>query len=332
MSRRAEDQGMTRINPPRTPLVGADGRLSADWWRYFHQIGDQANSNTMRLRAIETWSMPDAPNGNLISDEIYQFAEVVSASRPSDAPGELSPPAIEPDAGVESRLSALEEALERAHVDSLQMIDAYRDDLGLAVAEGNAIIRDLLSKGKRYVWRDLQGPASAVNLTGPTNPPDADEDGGLLFDDVAVEQIGQVFQIQHDWAGNVDADGDGVELRYHVHWSKTTDAVGDVEWEMRYRVFSAGVVPPAWSSWTAADSRSSTVDATQKQLIDGFPAIDISGQSVSAIISIQMRRNTAATDDTYGDDAKLWSADCHYLVDGLKMGSDLEYTKLNWTS
>lgn len=182
----------------------------------------------------------------------------------------------------------------------------------------------------RYSWKDLLGPVTGINPLGAASDPDIDPaDGALLFDDTTEEVIAAIYQVNHDWAGGVLPEG--LEGRLHVHWSKTSNAAGDVEWEYCYRVFSAGDVPPAWSSWAAADTRSEAVDATQKQIIDGFPAIDLSGQEVSCIISVQVRRNPAAGDDTYGADAKLWSMDIHYLCTGGD-GSDLEYTKLNWSS
>jgi hypothetical protein len=74
------------------------------------------------------------------------------------------------------------------------------------------------------------------------------------------------------------------------------------------------------------------VDATQKEIVDGFPVIDLSGQDVSCIVSVEVRRNPAAADDTYAGDARLWSVDMHYLIDSVRPGSDLEYEKLNWSS
>ena len=101
------------------------------------------------------------------------------------------------------------------------------------------------------------------------------------------------------------------------------DAAGDVEWEMRSRVFNNHDVPPAWSSWAAATSRSQTIASDQTVIIDAWPATDMAGMIGSCMVSFQLRRNPDATDDTYAADARLWEADIHYQAYGL--GSQEEY-------
>jgi len=222
-----------------------------------------------------------------------------------------------------------------ARVHDLDMsLREYQEAMGIAVAHNNAIIDHLLRNGKRYVWRDELGAATGLNPAGSATPPDPSADGTWLFAHNSTEELPIIYQVNHDWAGGVVTEhGDsGLEAHLHLHWHKTTDAAGDVEWEYRYTVQSNDAVFPALSAWTAADTRGGTLSADQRLLIDGFPAIDLTGQKISCIVKTNVRRNTGATDDTYSADAALASADMHILADTYKPGSDLEFVKFNWFS
>lgn len=164
-------------------------------------------------------------------------------------------------------------------------------------------------------WDDLRTPASAIPIRGKQGDPDTDTDGTLLFDSASVEQISVLYQLPHSW--------NSTDVRPHLHWSKTTDAAGDVVWQFRYRVFNNGAVAPDWSAWTDASTRSQTIGADQKILIDGFGSVPMAGLRASCMLSIQFRRNTDDAGDTYGADARLWDADVHYRRYGL--GSEREY-------
>lgn len=159
-------------------------------------------------------------------------------------------------------------------------------------------------------WDDLRAPATGINLPGALASPSAGLDGSLLFSNVTENNIAVLMQLPHSWK-------EGSEVRPHVHWSKTTDGAGDVVWEIRYRVIPIHGLPPAWTAWTAATSRSQDPGSTQKHVLDAFPAIDLTGAALSAMLSFQIRRNPAAV--------ALWEFDLHYLVDSL--GSRQEYVK-----
>ena len=164
-------------------------------------------------------------------------------------------------------------------------------------------------------WDDIRAPSTAIALQGQQGDPDVDTDGTFLFSNIAVEQVAILYQMPHKWIGT--------PIRFHCHWSKTTDAAGDVEWEWRYRIFNNNSIPPAWSSWIAATSRSQAVGADQTLLVDGFTEVDMTNMRGSCMVSIQLRRNVDAVDDTYGADARLWEADIHYQSNG--QGSEEEY-------
>lgn len=155
-------------------------------------------------------------------------------------------------------------------------------------------------------WDDFRTPATEVPVSGATGEPDRADDGGLLFANDLVEQVPLIYQLPHNWPA-------GTPVRPHVHWKKSADGAGGVMWEIRYRVWNLHELTPAWSAWLQPAGRSMTLSTTQETLIDYWDEIDLTGIEKSAMISIQLRRNTADATDTYGDDAKVWEFDLHRL-------------------
>jgi hypothetical protein len=165
-------------------------------------------------------------------------------------------------------------------------------------------------------WDDLRTPATAIPIRGQAGDPDVEAEGTLLFDAGDAEQIALIFQMPHAWV-----HGSGVRL--HVHWAKTTDAAGGVTWEEKHRIIRNGQVPGAWTDWAAATTRNQTIGADQKVLIDGWASITMTGCIGSDMLQTLIRRNPAATADTYAADVRMYEADIHYRVRGL--GSEQEY-------
>ena len=165
-------------------------------------------------------------------------------------------------------------------------------------------------------WDDLRTPATAIPLQGQSGDPDAATDGTLLFDASTAEQVSLIYQMPHAWVH-------GSAVRLHVHWSKSTDAAGDVEWEERHRIIKNNAVPGAWTEWAAATARSQTIASDQAVLIDTWGEITMTDCVGSSMLHVQIRRNPDATDDNYAADAVLFDADLHYRVYGL--GSEQEY-------
>jgi predicted RecA/RadA family phage recombinase len=191
-----------------------------------------------------------------------------------------------------------------------------------AAATGDTIAKVRLMGGaasdQGESWEDLRAPATAIPVRGQSGDPDVELDGTLLFDSATGEQIAVIWQMPHAW----DRDA----IRPHVHWSKTTSGTGDVKWEYRYRIANNNAaMATGFSAWVSATGRSMVAtgnDAKDYVVIDAFPELSMDGYLGSCIISTQIRRNGAATGDTYGDDARLWEADIHYRVKGL--GSETE--------
>jgi len=138
---------------------------------------------------------------------------------------------------------------------------------------------------------------------------DIDTDGKLLFASTGTEIAFTSFFIREDW--NV-----GSSVEPHLRWSKTTDASGDVVWQIRHRHVITGEVPEAFGSWTDVTSRTGTVDATQKIFVDHFPVVETTTTAAEEEIQIDIRRKHDDADDDYGADAKLWSFSMHFQVFG----------------
>lgn len=171
----------------------------------------------------------------------------------------------------------------------------------------------------KWPWEDLRAPATSINPPGADSDADIDPaDGTLLFASNVTETIAVLLQMPHGWR-------EGSAIRPHLHWSKTTDAAGDVVWQIKYRVFNAGDVPPDFSDFVSATSRSEEPGSTQKHVIEIFPEIDMTGKSVSCMLSVVLQRDHDAAADDYEADARVWEFDVHYQIDSL--GSIQEYTK-----
>lgn len=158
-------------------------------------------------------------------------------------------------------------------------------------------------------WEDLRFPAQGIALGGLTSPPGQATDGTLLFDSGAsIETIAGVAQLPHAW-------DEGTAIIPHVHWGKVATGAGNVLWRFRYRVADIGGVFSAWSSWDSGTDVV-TVDATaDKHYLATFSEIDMSGKTLSSIITWQFGRDPTNGADTYvAGDAKLYEVDFHYRV------------------
>jgi hypothetical protein len=172
----------------------------------------------------------------------------------------------------------------------------------------------------KFPWDDLRAPASSINPAGQTAGADIDStDSTLLFASNATETAAVILQMPHAWR-------EGSTISPHIHASKTTDAAGEIAWQIRYRVIGIGEVPPDWSDWQDWEVRSEDPGATQTHVLYAFPDITMTGQTLSTIISVQIQRDHDNAADTYEADARLWEFDIHYRSDGL--GSIEEFSKV----
>ena len=182
----------------------------------------------------------------------------------------------------------------------------------------------LLGKSNEAVssWDDMQFPATAINPPGQASDPDFDiVNGGWLFDSTSTELIFLMAQIPHAW----DV---GTPLNPHVHWQKTTDAAGDVFWQLDYKWCPIGeVMDAAFTTLTADTVATGTpdTDTTDKHLITGFTDIAGTGKGISDMLVMKLSRIGGDVDDTYGADARLLEFDIHIAHDTL--GSDERFVK-----
>jgi len=164
-------------------------------------------------------------------------------------------------------------------------------------------------------WLDLLGPAGAAIAGGM----DRAANGDLLASSIITENAYFRFQINH----NVLIGG---SIEPHIHWRKSTDAAGDVVWQMKWRMLVIGAVATAWSAaWLDVTSRYGTLSADQRHIVDEFAHITPTGAGLSTLIEVEIQRDHDHVDDDYGADAVLMDCDLHVRIDSL--GSVQEYTK-----
>lgn len=171
-------------------------------------------------------------------------------------------------------------------------------------------------------WEDLRFPAVGVNPPGAVSDPGRSvATGCLLFDAAGVEVVVLQAQLPHSWKL-------GTPLVPHVHWTKTSDAAGDVVWRLQYKWFGINAVGDAeWTTLTASTPVESTPDTDEadKHLITAFDEIPTAGKKISDMLILNLARLGDDVADTYNADAQLLEFDIHYVLDSL--GSIEAYTK-----
>lgn len=200
-------------------------------------------------------------------------------------------------------------------LDSLDRASPGADLLGQLM---EALLQGTLEYAE--LWDDLRFPASAINPVGPVSPPAVDSIiGGLLFDPAATEVVSIIAQMPHAWKV-------GSELRPHVHWQKTTSAVGNVYWQLEYRWASIGqAMDGAWTTIFVTTPSVSDQNTADVHAISRLPSIDATGRGLSDMLVMRLSRVGGNGADTYGADARLLEFDIHYQIDGF--GSLQEYLK-----
>lgn len=180
-------------------------------------------------------------------------------------------------------------------------------------------VRDALSDR----WDDLKFPATAINPPGAASDPDVEATTGLLlFDPGGTELIYALAQMPHAWL-------EGTEIRPHLHWQKTTSAVGNVAWKCRYKMAPIGEVMDA--AWTDLGEKASPVSSTPDtdtadyHMITSLGTITMTDKGLSDCILFEVSRIGGSGADTYGADARLLEFDVHYLIDS--WGSRDEFKK-----
>lgn len=167
------------------------------------------------------------------------------------------------------------------------------------------------------MWDDLRSPASGINPAGsPSAATPSTVDGSLTF--VKGNAAIAWFQIPHAWKK-------GTDISIHIHWSKSTSAAGNVNWQIKSKWFNIGAVAPAFSPLTTGTLPIAEGTPTaDKHLITEFPDLSGAGKTLSSMICVYLERVNDGV-DTYTPAVNLYEIDIHYQVDSL--GSDTEYVK-----
>lgn len=168
-------------------------------------------------------------------------------------------------------------------------------------------------------WDDLRAPATALRLPGGASDADVDpNDGTFLFASNTTEQILSILQLPHGYK-------EGSNIKPHIHWAKTTSAVGGVSWKLEYKWLNNGDTAGAYSSPIEATEATAHDDTAEKTAIYTFGEIDGTGKGLSSIFVAKIYRDHDDADDTYGADARLYEFDIHYQID--ERGSAQEFVK-----
>lgn len=171
-----------------------------------------------------------------------------------------------------------------------------------------------LTKGVK--WDDMRAPASSINPVGQISAPTVDnEDGSLLFS--KGNAIAIWFQLPHTYR-------QGTELRPHLHWSKTTTAIGLPNWQIKYKWANAGDTFSTFSSLLSGIEGVADSNIINKHAIFKFDPLIGTNKLISSMLGIYLQRTNDAN-DTYSGVAKLLEFDIHYQVDS--DGSTQEYIK-----
>ncbi len=160
------------------------------------------------------------------------------------------------------------------------------------------------------LWDDLRSSASTINPPGAASDPDRESStGALLFAASGTELVYIAQKMSHGWVP-------GSSLYPHVHWTKTSSAVGDVSWRLRYDIAQGGGIFNG--AWTTLSEVTETVagtpdnDTDWEHLITTFGELDMTGyEDTSTMLLFELARIGGAVGDTYGADARLLEFDIH---------------------
>lgn len=204
----------------------------------------------------------------------------------------------------------------RQNVTHRDVQESTKWNLRVFLRELNVRLRDLaqaVNFNNQLMWTDMRFPAAGLNPPGPTGAPGTNTTYGFpVFDSNNTELVAAFVQFPHEWA-------EGTTIVPHVHWCKTTNAGGTVQWELEWwHVPIGGVI----TSLTTLQTDGSTVPGTPdnntqwEHLISSFGDVDTTGWEISDMLICHVKRiGGDATYDTYGADAALLEFDIHYQKD-----------------
>jgi hypothetical protein len=168
-------------------------------------------------------------------------------------------------------------------------------------------------------YEDMRFPATVVRTNPASEHPAFDTTiPGRLFRHTATDSVYVISQIPHAWR-------EGTTLLPHVHWQKTTSAVGGVYWQLSYRWASIGealgdAVVIGNATPAVSDANTANVHALTR-----LGTILAGSKHISDMLLMTLSRVHDNAADDYGASARLIEFDIHYQVSS--PGSRQEFIK-----
>ena len=209
-----------------------------------------------------------------------------------------------------------------AHGDDATGGGPYSMDGDLDV-DGTATLDGLRLSDTSY--DDLKFPVASVKLDSAATRYSYDTtDLGIQFDADArhvEEQLNFIVQFPHAWK-------EGTSVHPHIHWIQTT--ADHPNWLISYRVYNNDEAPGSWTFATATTGVFTWSSGSLAQ-ISSFPAITMTGKTLSCIMDVKLWRDVAnGSGEFTGAESSpvavlLKEFDIHYEIDSF--GSNEEFVK-----
>lgn len=203
------------------------------------------------------------------------------------------------------------------HIDiGMEFVDNH-DVLVTAPAEGELPAYDAstqLWKNDIYRWNDIFISSAALGF-GAVAPSliSVFPSGGIKMyafaGNVGIDELYGGVELLHDWK-------EGTPIRFHIHWMPTTNAAGNVLWQLEYgwadvgATFSAPVVITPGAAQAAGG-------VPWANMIFSFGDFDATGKHIGSQLFFRLFRDAGNVLDTYPDPAALIQVGVHYQIDSL---------------
>jgi len=169
----------------------------------------------------------------------------------------------------------------------------------------------------RTYFKDDVNILAGINPVGLAQAPTIDPAGeGWLFAGGSIDNVAVIVcQINHDATQGVR------NLNPHIHWRKTSNAVGNVTWRLEAKSAPRGgdFGPYVQVGLDVSVPIDTTIDnnTAARSLVTDFGLLELN-VALSSLVVFKLTRVASSTDsDTYAADALAISFDYHYEVDSL---------------
>lgn len=123
------------------------------------------------------------------------------------------------------------------------------------------------------------------------------------FDGNAItEELEGCMEVPHSYK-------EGTDLVFHVHWMPTTNAAGNVKWQLEYEWENFGGTFGGSTTISVVDAAGGTAWVEQRVNIG---TISGSGKTIGSQFVFRLFRDPTDGSDTYGDDAAILTVGFHY--------------------